>query len=151
MPDTFQIYWTLERFAYLPEGTLGRFQIPNGPEIFTLERPWLHNKPFVSCIPPGTYPLEWDTTGRVKDVPRLRGVQNRTQINIHAANWVRQLQGCIALGMEWEVDGHQQPSLLSSREAMDLMAEHYVIPEGNGDDLKDLNGAPIALIVTTIW
>jgi hypothetical protein len=39
----------LERFAYMPMGTLGRLIIDGSNGFFTVERPWLDNKAFESC------------------------------------------------------------------------------------------------------
>lgn len=111
----------LERYALLDNATLGRMRFPSGLELYTLERPWLNNKPFVSCIPDGLYPLEWDTTGRIRNVPRLRNTSPRTQINIHAANWAHQLHGCIAVGMAVKLDSPQGPMITQSQEAMKLL------------------------------
>ena len=114
----------LTRFAYLPQATLGRLEIDNGPTLYTIERPWKDNRPYLSCIPTNSagYELEWDRTGRIKDVPRLRHTNPRTQINIHAANYASELHGCIAPGLDWRVDGHVA-MVLDSQEAMDLLLE----------------------------
>lgn len=140
----------LTRFAYLDQGTLGRIQIENGPLIYTLERPWLDNKPFISCIPEGDYALEWDTTGRIRNVPRLRGTEPRTQINIHIANYPEQLQGCIAPGLRWEIQG-QSPSIARSSNAMELLLEVIGMYQSyqDGDIMVDVDGQPINLIITS--
>lgn len=120
----------LIRRLHLDAATLGQVILPNGAEVLSLERGWIDNAPWVSCIPCGEYVLEWDTTGRVKNVPRLRDVPGRTQINIHQANWAHQLQGCIALGMNWGWDSNRQvPYLTGSELAMDLLFEALRITE----------------------
>jgi len=88
----------LERFAYSPHGTFGRLIIPEF-ECFTVERPWLDNKPRESCIPEGEYPLILGRYNRggyaayeVKDVP------NRSLIKIHIGNTIEDVIGCIAPG-----------------------------------------------------
>lgn len=45
---------TLERFAYSPFGTFGKL-IYGDKTFLTVERPWLGNKPYKSCIPEGVY------------------------------------------------------------------------------------------------
>lgn len=115
----------LVRFAHLDQGTLGKLNIPGGPTLYTIERPWLNNKPFVSCIPTGVYPLEWDATGRIKYVPRLRETEPRTQINIHEANYASELHGCIAPGLGWSIE-HERPMVTQSVAAMDLLKEFLV-------------------------
>ena len=88
----------LERFAYSPVGTFGKIIIPEF-ECYTVERPWLDNKPRVSCIPEGEYPLvlgEFNRGGypayEVMDVP------DRSLIKIHIGNTIDDVVGCIAPG-----------------------------------------------------
>lgn len=76
------------------------------PFAFTMEREWLNNTPSQSCIPNGTYTLEWHDSPRygrrlhvVSDVLGV-GIHEglRTHILLHPANWAHQLEGCIAIG-----------------------------------------------------
>jgi hypothetical protein len=97
---------TLERY-YTPLGTWGELQLP-GFSCATIARPWLNNEPFKSCIPEGEYRLglrrsdvvarstrsEFDAGWEVKDVT------GRSWIMVHPANYVHELQGCIAPGRE---------------------------------------------------
>lgn len=76
----------------------------------TLERPWADNEPYVSCFPEGLYRLVpfhsrkfgIDTfafegaTVSVQPDPQYQ----RNLCIIHGANWVHQLQGCVAPGTE---------------------------------------------------
>jgi len=130
----------------LPEGTVGELSLPNGLTLYTIERPWLRNEPFVSCIPCGTYALEWDTTGRVKNVPRLRGTEPRTQINIHVANWARELHGCIAPGLGWQMI-KKVPQVVNSTQAMELLKESFNITPGmrDGATLVDKLGSTVRI------
>jgi hypothetical protein len=146
---------TLERFAYLPEGTLGVIRWPEGPRVFTIERPWipaadgsLGGEKFISCIPEGDYPLEWDTKGRIKNVPRLRNTNPRTEINIHSANWASELHGCIAPGLQWAIDG-QTPRVINSRKAMEILLEQiYPKETTNGAEMLERGGGPAVLRIT---
>lgn len=67
----------------------------------TLERPWLNNQHNISCIPKGSYQCKLEPLGTFKNqlFYELQGVPNRTGIFIHPANYVTQLEGCIALGI----------------------------------------------------
>lgn len=90
----------LIRFLKIPEYTLGYIEL-DGKRFFILERPWLDNKPNVSCIPVGSYIAKRDRTGKhqyyaIQDVPDREGIE------IHVANRVDQLQGCIALGLTFD-------------------------------------------------
>ena len=79
-------------FADRTEGIL---TLPDGQQIATLERSWLDNKPFVSCIPAGQYIVDRDKTGKHQWY-RLRHVDKRSDIEIHIANLASELMGCIA-------------------------------------------------------
>jgi len=141
---------TLERFAYLPEGTLGVIRWPNGPRVFTIERPWLNNEKFISCIPEGDYPLEWDLKGRIRNVPRLRNTEPRTQINIHAANHPSELHGCIAPGLQWFVDS-QTPRVINSRKAMEILLEQvYPLQEKDSVQMVERGGDVAVLRITHV-
>ena len=126
----------LTRFAYLEDCTFGHLILPTGAHLYTIERPWLDNEAFVSCIPEGTYPLEWDATGRIQDVPRLMDTQPRTQINIHVANYARELHGCIAPGLGYDLGKRM---VTDSTKAMALIMESMPSAWGGMPDGEDLN------------
>lgn len=94
---------TLNRTLYTPDGTFGLLRDNNYPICITLERPWLDNKPFISCIPPGLYELTYLVKSPSFKYPHywLRNVENRTWIKIHIANVVSELSGCIAVGISF--------------------------------------------------
>ena len=48
---------SLERYGSTPMGTFGEL-IVGDFKFYTVERQWLENKPFVSCIPSGDYDLK---------------------------------------------------------------------------------------------
>ena len=83
---------TRTEFADRNEGIL---TLPDGQQITSLERPWLNNKPFVSCIPIGIYIVDRDKTGKHQWY-KLREVIGRSFIEIHPASKPEQLEGCIA-------------------------------------------------------
>jgi hypothetical protein len=90
----------LERMAYLDEGTFGKLYLPNGKLFFTVERPWLDNLPRVSCVPEGTYPLIRDYFDRGGyETFQVMDVSGRSQILIHVANWPKDVEGCIGVGL----------------------------------------------------
>lgn len=89
----------IERFAYLPFGTFGHLFAPEF-SCYTVERPWLENKAWTSCIPCGTYqfaPDEWFSHGSMP-VIGINNVANRSRILIHPGNFPRNVQGCVAVG-----------------------------------------------------
>lgn len=89
-------------------GTFGRLSIPDtGFICVTVERPWIDNQrdnPATpqnesSCVPSGTYLIKLDYSPKHgKRLYELQGVPNRSEVQIHAANYARELLGCIAVG-----------------------------------------------------
>lgn len=65
---------------------------------YTVERPWLDNKPFVSCIPEGEYICKRYSSTKYPNTFQVTGVHGRTKILFHVANWAKDVQGCIGLG-----------------------------------------------------
>ena len=87
----------LERFCYHPKGTLGVITI-DSQRFYTIERPWLDNAANVSCIPEGTYQTGWRKSPKFGETWQIEDVPNRTYILIHAANYPKDVHGCIGLG-----------------------------------------------------
>ena len=114
----------LQRYAYCQHYTAGRIIAPN-LTIETVELPWMGNKPFESCIPPGRYPV---VTRETKSKGRhwlLCGVPERDLILIHAANYASELQGCIAPGLGSMWDCHKNEYMVThSQDAMAMLARY---------------------------
>ena len=72
--------------------------IYRGKELIccTIERPWLGNKPYVSCIPAGTYTIRPAKSPKFGDTYQVCDVVGRTHILFHKANKASELHGCIA-------------------------------------------------------
>jgi len=86
--------------TYYDDRTEGKLFFPDGTYVYTLERPWLDNKPFVSCIPEGKYIVDRDYTGKHQWYKIREGqVEGRSFIEFHEANVVSQLEGCVSLCM----------------------------------------------------
>lgn len=130
--------------------TMGRLHLAN-ELIDTLERPWVGtpNTPGgrkgVSCVPPGLYKLfrhdseahprtwalvnpnldvyHWDV-----DVPIAKRGLARTLVLLHAANWVSELRGCIAVGMQrgqcMIPGGASRPAMQRIQELVPWTSEH---------------------------
>lgn len=121
---------TLTRFAYSPDGTFGRLELPGGWSCFTVEKPWLSNSPYESCIPDGVYDLkrrrspvvERTSGGDYVEGWEVFDVPGRTYIMIHPGNWPRNFEGCIGVGTKYMVirdpaDGQWKNGVSSSRNA----------------------------------
>lgn len=129
---------TLLRSTGDSERTTGILQI-DGRVFATMERPWLANPagqggfPRKSCVPPGVYRVDpWHSVNfpetyiitnpelgvyrQPGDIPKGQA-WGRSAILIHVGNFVRNVIGCIAVGMEHgELGG--EPAVLRSIMAM---------------------------------
>lgn len=108
---------------YSPSATYGQLFIGKNdldePFCVTVEKPWLDNECNISCIPEGRYTIKVRTSPKFGEVyylenidldVSLNGDTKRTYILIHPANFVQQLQGCIALGDQFMLgaDGNKK-------------------------------------------
>lgn len=107
-------------------GTLGTLEIDGKPICCTVERPWLNNKPRVSCIPAGVYQCMPHNGRRFKGVWRLENVPGRSAILIHGGNTMLDVVGCIAVGKGF---GFLKglPAVLDSRNTLDAL--RGILPE----------------------
>ncbi len=87
---------------------------------YTIERPWLKNKAYVSCIPAGEYELKQVSSPKFGLTYKVCDVIGRTQILIHKANKASELQGCIAPVSMLGVLGNEIAGL-SSKTAYDKL------------------------------
>ena len=62
----------------------------------TIERPWLNNKPNISCIPAGIYTISPVDSPKFGLTYEVKDVIGRTHILFHKANIASELEGCIA-------------------------------------------------------
>lgn len=93
------------------EGTFGVLE-SEALLMFTGELPWHDNKRSISCIPPGTYLCKPHISPRHGKCFWLQDVPGRSEILIHAANWMgdsalgfkSHLEGCIGIGMRFVKD-----------------------------------------------
>ena len=83
--------------SYFSNGTNGRLYINGVFQCYTIELPWLQNKPKVSCIPEGAYYVEKRYSPHLGRHLLVTHVPGRELILIHAANnALQELEGCIA-------------------------------------------------------
>lgn len=109
----------------LKDVTLGDLFMDGKPLCKTVELPWIHNRAGVSCIPDGTYKMIYTyspsfkrNTWRLVDVPKREGIL------IHAANYTRQLKGCIAPCLSHaDIDGDGTIDGANSGKALDLVED----------------------------
>ena len=116
--------------------------VVDGTPLCTLERPWLPSSDFPagksgsSCIPCGKYELVKEYSPKFKTdmyyfVNHDLGVFLREEERdfewqrwgcmFHSANWVRQINGCIAPGLTMDHIGNEN-GVVSSRNAMNILS-----------------------------
>lgn len=83
----------------------------------TLELPWRDNQKNISSIPKGTYDVIYSFSPKfMKYTYEILGVPNRSGIRIHSANFVSQLNGCVALGNALQdINSDGQLDVINSR------------------------------------
>jgi hypothetical protein len=102
-------YAKLTRDLPLDDCVLGTL-IANGQVFYTLERPWLNNKPDVSCIPTGFYKCRYQAksnNGKLSNVYAIKDVPDREGVLIHIGNFVHESKGCILLGLGREPENQK--------------------------------------------
>lgn len=88
-------------------------------ECRTLELPDLNNQSRISCIPKGEYEVIKRNSAKYGDHFHILNVPNRSYILIHNANYVRQLLGCIAVGLSHtDIDGDGLRDVTRSKSTM---------------------------------
>lgn len=119
---------TLDRTEDDTVSTYGHIKMPSGITYQTLERPWKNNEKGISCIPPGTYLCKLTMSKRF-GVPLylVTGVPGRDGIRIHAANWSKQLEGCIALGVSRMVGGVAASKIAVGRFMNELNGSDFML------------------------
>lgn len=101
----------------------------------TLERPWLNNQHNISCIPKGTYHATVQPFHSTH-MYELSPTAPRTGIFMHPANYVTDLLGCIALGIN--------PSDINHDGQIDVTSSVNTVAEF----MKLTAGQPITLIIS---
>jgi len=93
-------------------------------QCFTLELPDLGNQPDISCIPAGKYEYYFRNSPKNGPVLELRGVPGRTYIQIHSANFTRDINGCVAVGDSIKfLDGDEIPDVTNSKNTHERLLE----------------------------
>lgn len=118
----------VERFAYSPHGTFGLMKL-EGFECYTVERPWLDNRPRESCIPEGDYEVvEAHFYAGGYPCPEILDVPGRSLIKIHVGNTMRNVVGCLAVGEDiGYVDGLW--AVTRSRDTFQLLMQAIELPD----------------------
>jgi len=101
--------------------TLGRLYC-KGYQCFTLELPDKGNQNGISCIPPGRYKARKHLSPANGACIAIDNVPGRTQIQIHAGNYTRDIHGCILIGDSIKfLDSDTNPDVTNSRATLDKL------------------------------
>lgn len=86
----------------------------------SIERGDNDNQARISCIPSGTYLVVLEYSPRFnKKLWEVKGVVGRSECKFHAANFSRQLNGCIALGTKRaDIDSDGLIDVTNSKQTM---------------------------------
>lgn len=121
IPDFTIPRMVLIRGPYSDQQVKSRFLILEGARLTfdcaMLELPWKDNARKVSCIPAGIYPVAFTMSPRFGVwLWEILQVPGRSGVRIHAANYVRQLEGCLAPGdMHIDLNKDGIPDVRNSR------------------------------------
>lgn len=119
------------RTEYQKIQTLGKMIITDSNgyplrEAKTLERPWLDNHPFISCIPPGQYQIKRRWSAKLKNHLKILNVPGRTNILIHAGNLYIQTEGCVLAGQSFkDINKDGWKDVTKSRPTMKQILKFY--------------------------
>lgn len=113
--------------AYFDDCTLSRMFLADGQDrpLFIIELPYRGNAPDISSIEPGLYPYRVAHSPRAgRDVIWIDEVEGRTNIQVHPANFVDQILGCLGPGFSIQaVDDDDVPDVGSSESAMNYILQ----------------------------
>lgn len=104
--------------SYFSDYTEGMIMVNGVILCHSIELPWKNNVQNISCIPSGTYQIQFRSSSRHKDHLMVRNVPDRSFILLHPANdSKKELRGCIAPVMQLTGNGTGS----YSRVALDLI------------------------------
>jgi len=102
--------------------TVGNLYADDELIVCTMERPWLNNKPNVSCIPAGVYNITPVNSPRFGLTYQVENVIGRTHILFHKGNTINDSLGCIMPVSRYGIIGDKWAGLSSGTAYKKLMA-----------------------------
>lgn len=141
--------------TYQPDCTTGTCSV-GVQSFFTIEQPWANNAKGASCVPEGTYDLipynspkhgpTWYLSNQESGVGGPEA--ERSFCELHAANFARQLEGCIAFGLAGApmydpATGVVEPAVEESRAAItELIGALGSMTSGHTLTISSATGVP---------
>lgn len=124
----------LVKRVYLPSETLGSIYYKDEMLCKSMELPWKDNQRSISCIPEGSYTVTKEPPIPANDPQgrkprdywhfRFHDVPKRSGVLIHKITYVKDLQGCIGVGLDfkdWNRDG--VPDMADSTKALEKLVK----------------------------
>ena len=106
---------------YYPEYTLGILEALDF-KCFTLELPRLNNQQDISCIyAAGGFSGYKHFSPKNGDCIAIDNVMNRTNIQLHSGNWLRNTKGCILVGDSIKFDKAGDIMVTNSRKSLNAL------------------------------
>lgn len=115
----------LTRYRHTEDATYGDLHIYSDSRHLAycsiLELPWRDNKQNVSRVPSGKYTIVLEWSNRFKMMLwEIKSVANRSECKFHSANFVNQLNGCMAFARAFsDIDGDGINDATYSRATME--------------------------------
>jgi len=124
----------IQRLTSSEHCTYGIWINDDKPLFATLELPWKDNQKDISCIPAGTYKIMKQFSNHFqREVFLLYNVPNRNAVEIHIGNTVKDILGCIIVGMEYSMTDY---AIVCSRTAFDKLMS--IMPSEFDLTIKDV-------------
>jgi len=139
-----------------PDGVFSDWVSDSGFKCKTLELPWDNNIPDKSCIPSGWYDVTWAWSAKHNcNLYHVQGVPNRSNVEIHSANVIQQLLGCLAPGssvVTFGIGNDMGNGLILPRDQQGVAQSKFTLSALEAD-LRDDNGnqVPFRLNVIRPW
>ena len=119
---------------YTPMGTFGELGGRMISRWCTVEKEWVDNEKYISCIPEDAYLCERTDSPRFGETFEVVGVPNRFGILFHVANFEENVQGCIGLGTDIGTINDRW-AVLNSKDAFREFMEYM---EGEDEFILDI-------------
>jgi len=109
----------LKRNDTREDGTDGQIKMPSKLVIHTLELPWRNNQDNISCIPYGIYTCKKIKSPKFGICYEILNVPNREKILIHWGNYLKDILGCVEIGLAKGKNG-KEDAIFNSKKAFEL-------------------------------
>jgi hypothetical protein len=95
-------------------------------QFVTVELPWINNKPFISCIPPGNYNAKMVLSSTFGWCIQILDVPSRSGILLHYGNYYTNTKGCILVGKSFSnINCDLQTDISNSRAAIKQLTSYF--------------------------